>query len=199
MLTFSNPQTADQADHYFKKDMDYYLGDNPVLGNITGEASKQLSLNNTMLTPQSYPIHAMLCNGHFGEKQLIQKGASKKHSAGFDITMADPKELSILRTYCKANGNSFGILLDQAHENAIQKTFDFIQRYAGYRKLINGKSTFIYSGKLIASRFKHETNRFDEPHAHTHHFIYNMTVDNNGKWRALENFHLFKNQDLFHR
>jgi len=199
MLTFSNPQSAEQADHYFQKEMNYYLEDDAILGDIIGEASISLGLNGTTLTPQSYPLHTMLCNAHVGNKQLIQKGAGKKHAAGFDITMADPKELSILRTYCKAKDSPLGTILDQAHENAIQKTFDFIQRYAGYRKLVNGKSTFIQSGKLIASRFKHETNRFDEPHTHAHHFIYNMTVDEQGKWRALENFHLFKNQDLFHQ
>lgn len=199
MLTFSNPQSADQTDHYFQKDMNYYLGNNAVLGDITGEASKELGLNGTILTPSNYAMHTMLCNGHYGNERLIQKGSGKKHAAGFDITMADPKEISILRTWSKIKGNHLSEMLDQAHEKAARKTFAFIERYAGYRKLVNGKSTFMRSGKLIASLFQHETNRFDDPHTHTHHFIYNMTLDEKGKWRALENFHLFKNQDLFHQ
>ena len=199
MLTFSNPQSADQADHYFQKDMNYYLGDDAVLGDITGEASKALGLNGTILIPHNYAMHTMLCNGHYGNERLIQKGSGKKHAAGFDITMADPKEISILRIWSKIKGNPLNEMLDQAHEKAARKTLAFIERYAGYRKLVNGKSTFMRSGKFVASRFHHETNRFDEPHTHTHHFIYNMTLDEKGKWRALENFHLFKNQDLFHQ
>lgn len=199
MLTFSNPQSADQADHYFQKDMNYYLEDDAILGDITGEASKALGLNGTILTPNNYAIHTMLCNGYYGDQRLIQKGSGKKHTAGFDITMADPKEISILRTWSKIKGNPLGGMLERAHENAARKTLTFIERYAGYRKLVNGKSTFIRSSKLVVSRFHHETNRFDEPHTHTHHFIYNMTLDENGHWRALENFHLFKNQDLFHQ
>lgn len=199
MLTFSNPQNAKQADHYFQKDMDYYLGTSSVLGDIAGIAAKTLGVQGMTLTPQSYSLHTMLCNGYHGNKRLIQQGSGKKHTAGFDVTMADPKELSILRTYCKSKNDPLASILDSAHDNAARKTFTFIERYAGYRKLINGKSTFVYSGKLIASRFQHETNRFDEPHTHTHHFIYNMILDENGKWRALENFNLYKNQDLFHQ
>jgi conjugative relaxase-like TrwC/TraI family protein len=198
MLTLYKKQSALQAGHYFKKDMSYYTCDNFIIGDIVGEVAVALGLNGTHFTPQNYELHTMLFNGFFGSKQLIRKCSGDKSIAGLNITMEDPKEISILRIYCQVKSHLLGKKLYQAHENAIQKTLSFIERYVGYRKKIDGKSNYISNTKLIISRFRHETNQFDEPHTHTHLFIYNMTIDENGKWRAIDKYYLLKNRDLFH-
>jgi len=199
MLTMSEPQVADQADQYFQKDMNYYLGSSQTLGYFHGKAALIMGLNKTPITPDSYQLHTMLCNGQYGSEQLVAQGAGEKHVAGFDITMADPKDVSIMRGYAQSKNHPLAQKLQTAHDTAVANTLAFIERYAGCRITKNKQTKFTKSGNLIAAAFDHQINRLDEMHFHTHNFIYNMVIDKNGEHRALENFRIFKNQDLFHQ
>lgn len=199
MLTMSEPQVADQADQYFQKDMNYYLGTSQTLGYFHGKAALIMGLNKTPITPDSYQLHTMLCNGQYCSKQLVTQGAGEKHVAGFDITMADPKDISILRGYAQSKNHPLAEKLQTAHDTAVANTLAFIERYAGCRITKNKQTKFTKSNNVIAAAFDHQTNRIDEVHFHTHNFIYNMTIDKDEKHRALENFRIFKNQALFHQ
>jgi conjugative relaxase-like TrwC/TraI family protein len=199
MLTVSPTQTAEQSSQYFMKDMDYYLGTSKTLGYFHGKAALIMGLNNTDITPESYGLHAMLCSGQYGSKKLVTQGAGAKHVAGFDITMADPKDVSILRGYAQSKNHPLAKKLQSAHDTAVANTLAFIERYAGCRITKNKQTKFTQSGNVIAAAFDHQTNRMDEVHFHTHNFIYNMTIDKDGEYRALENFRIFKNQALFHQ
>ncbi|MDO9177178.1 MAG: MobF family relaxase [Agitococcus sp.] len=199
MLTISPTQTAEQSNQYFMKDMDYYLGSCQTLGYFHGKAALIMGLNNTEITPDSYKLHTMLCNGQYGSEQLVTQGAGAKHVAGFDITMADPKDVSIMRGYAQSKNHPLAQKLQIAHDTAVANTLAFIERYAGCRITKNNQTKFTKSGNLIAAAFDHQINRLDEMHFHTHNFIYNMVIDKNGEHRALENFRIFKNQALFHQ
>ena len=199
MLTISPTQTAEQSSQYFMNDMNYYLGSSKTLGYFHGKAALVMGLDKTAITPESYKLHIMLCNGQYGSKQLVTQGAGAKHVAGFDITMADPKDVSILRGYAQSKNHPLAKKLQLAHDAAVANSLAFIERYAGCRITKNNQTKFTKSNNVIAAAFDHQTNRMDEVHFHTHNFIYNMTIDKDKKHRALENFRIFKNQALFHQ
>jgi conjugative relaxase-like TrwC/TraI family protein len=49
-----------------------------------------------------------------------------------------------------------------------------------------GGEKIAQTGNLLVALFQHDTNRNQEPNAHIHAVVANVTQGPDGKWRALE-------------
>ena len=52
---------------------------------------------------------------------------------------------------------------------------------------VKGKERVVATGNLVAALFEHDTSRAQDPQAHLHAVIANVTQGPDGKWRALHN------------
>jgi conjugative relaxase-like TrwC/TraI family protein len=52
------------------------------------------------------------------------------------------------------------------------------------------------TGNLVIALFQHDTNRNQEPNAHFHAVVANVTQGPDGKWRALSNDKLWEHNTL---
>ncbi|MFW1916301.1 relaxase domain-containing protein, partial [Acinetobacter sp. ULE_I064] len=57
----------------------------------------------------------------------------------------------------------------------------------------DSKSRVENTGKLAIATFRHDTNRNNEPHLHTHSVVINFTKRSDGEYRALHNERIIKN------
>lgn len=127
-------------------------------------------------------------------KILIRDGyvnGEPVHRAGSDFTFSAPKIISCI-----------ALTLDdqraiQAHDIAVAKTLEFIEKdFAQTRLSTNNKKQRVNTGNLVIAKFKHGTNRLDEPNLHTHCVILNLTKSVRG-WRTIENKGLLIARKMF--
>ncbi|HEX7741669.1 MAG TPA: MobF family relaxase, partial [Sphingobium sp.] len=61
---------------------------------------------------------------------------------------------------------------------------------------VRGKERVVTTGNLVVGLFQHDTNRNQEPNAHFHAVVANVTQGPDGKWRALRNDKLWEHNTL---
>src|SRR5690606_22225658 len=61
---------------------------------------------------------------------------------------------------------------------------------------VRGKERVVSTGNLVIGLFQHDTNRNQEPNAHIHAVVANVTHGPDGKWRALRNDKLWEHNTL---
>ena len=59
-----------------------------------------------------------------------------------------------------------------------------------------GQGEDVATGNLVVGLFRHDTNRNQEPNAHFHAVVANVTKGPDGKWRALRNDKLWEHNTL---
>lgn len=111
----------------------------------------------------------------------------KKERLGMDLTFNAPKSIS-LQALVHGDKNILA-----AHDAAVKEALEEAEMLAKGRKTENGKVHIEQTRNIVAATFRHETNREQEPHLHTHAVIMNMTQREDGEWRALMNDSLVKN------
>lgn len=114
-----------------------------------------------------------------------------KTRIGIDFTFHAPKSVSM---QALVSGDA-GII--KAHDLAVTAAVAELEKRTQAREKINGKSYTQITGNLIVAKFRHETNREQEPHLHTHAVAINATRRADGAWRALVNDELIKNPKLY--
>src|SRR3546814_14681101 len=60
----------------------------------------------------------------------------------------------------------------------------------------NANGEGVVTGKLLYALFQHDTSRALDPQNHTHAVIAAMTQDKDGKWKALWNGEIWKNNTV---
>lgn len=116
-----------------------------------------------------------------------------KHRAGVDLTFSAPKSVSVMAFVAGDDR------LIEAHERAVRAVLDHVEGGVLETRVWDANTrTQVRTRDLdmIAALFRHEVNRNQDPHLHTHAVIANMTrlsPDNNGggKWRSIEGASLF--------
>lgn len=114
-----------------------------------------------------------------------------KTRIGIDFTFQAPKSVSMQALIAGNND------IIAAHDIAVTAAVNELEKRAQTRKKINGKSYSEKTGNLIVAKFRHETNREQEPHLHTHAIAINATQRDDGAWRALVNDELIKNTKFY--
>ncbi|MER6256260.1 MobF family relaxase [Streptomyces sp. NPDC001584] len=119
-----------------------------------------------------------------------QEGGKQRNAvAGYDLVFSAPKSVSVLwglgdETVRKA--------VEQAHVQAMTETLAWLEQKAAMTRTgVNGIAQEDIAGGLIATRFRHYSNRLGEAMLHDHVVVSNKVQGLDGKWRALDGQLLF--------
>ncbi|MGG6286632.1 MobF family relaxase [Leptolyngbya sp. AN03gr2] len=186
MLSVSSVGSAGGAATYFSKD-DYYVGDGPAeLSEWAGKGAEALGLKG----PVSKEDFEKVLDGKLPDGTIVN--GNEKRQNGMDMTFSMPKSASLLAQI----GGDKRIL--EAQIAAVKATMSYAeQQLAEARDYSrNSKGEPVGTGKLVYALFQHDTSRALDPQNHTHAVIANLTQDKDGKWKALHNGELWKNNSV---
>ena len=186
MLSLANVRTASGAAGYFAKDNYYTRADADRSGEWFGEGAAALGLKGTV---DARTFEAVL-KGNLPEGSRVGSD-NRYHRAGTDLTFSLPKSWSILALV----GGDARIL--DAYASAVKESLAWAEKNLAETRLQHrGKEKIVQTGNLVAALFRHDTNRNQEPQAHIHAVIANLTRGPDGKWRALRNDRLWEHHTL---
>lgn len=186
MLSVANVRTAGGAANYFAADNYYTRADAERSGEWLGKGAEELGFVGTVEAKQ---FEAVL-------KGLLPDGSrvgsdNRAHRAGTDLTFSMPKSWSILALV----GGDKRIL--DAYAAAVRETLGWAEKnLAETRMEVKGKERILATRNLVIGLFQHDTNRNQEPNAHFHAVVTNVTQGPDGKWRALRNDKLWEHNTL---
>ncbi|AGH50703.1 TrwC protein [Sphingomonas sp. MM-1] len=186
MLSVANVRTAGGAANYFAADNYYTRADADRSGEWLGKGAQTLGLEGRIEARQ---FEAVL-------KGLLPDGSrvgsdNRAHRAGTDLTFSMPKSWSLLALV----GGDRRIL--DAYSAAVKETLAWAEKnLAETRMEVRGKERVIATGNLVIGLFQHDTNRNQEPNAHIHAVVANVTQGPDRKWRALRNDRLWEHNTL---
>lgn len=186
MLSVANVRTAGGAANYFAADNYYTRADADRSGEWLGTGAAALGLTGSVDARQ---FEAVL-------KGLLPDGSrvgsdNRAHRAGTDLTFSMPKSWSVLALV----GGDKRIL--HAYASAVRETLRWAEKnLAETRMEVRGRERTVQTCNLAIALFQHDTNRNQEPNAHFHAVIANVTRGGDGKWRALRNDKLWQHNTL---
>lgn len=186
MLSVANVRTAGGAANYFAADNYYTRADAERSGQWLGKGAETLGLRGVIEASQ---FEAVL-------KGMLPDGSrvgsdNRAHRAGTDLTFSMPKSWSILALV----GGDRRIL--DAYGAAVRETLAWAEKIlAETRMEVRGKERVVATRNLVIGLFQHDTNRNQEPNAHFHAVVANVTQGPDGKWRALRNDKLWEHNTL---
>ncbi len=186
MLSVANVRTASGAANYFAADNYYTRADAERSGEWLGKGAETLGLRGVIEASQ---FEAVL-------KGMLPDGSrvgsdNRAHRAGTDLTFSMPKSWSILALV----GGDRRIL--DAYGAAVRDTLAWAEKnLAETRMEVRGKERVVATRNLVIGLFQHDTNRNQEPNAHFHAVVANVTQGSDGKWRALRNDKIWEHNTL---
>ena len=186
MLSVANVRTAGGAASYFAADNYYTRADADRSGAWFGKGAEELGLTGAV---DAKTFEAVL-KGFLPDGSRVGSDF-RAHRAGTDLTFSMPKSWSVLALV----GGDKRIL--DAYGAAVRETLTWAEKnLAETRMEVRGSERVVRTGNLVAAVFQHDTNRNQEPNAHFHAVIANVTEGLDGKWRALRNDNLWKHNTL---
>lgn len=186
MLSVANVRTAGGAANYFAADNYYTRADAERSGQWLGKGAEALGLRGVIEASQ---FEAVL-------KGMLPDGSrvgsdNRAHRAGTDLTFSMPKSWSILALV----GGDRRIL--DAYGAAVRETLVWAEKnLAETRMEVRGRERVVATRNLVIGLFLHDTNRNQEPNAHFHAVVANVTQGPDGKWRALRNDKIWEHNTL---
>ena len=186
MLSVANVRTAGGAATYFAADNYYTRADADRSGEWVGKGAEILGLDGRVDAKQ---FEAIL-------KGLLPDGSrvgseGRDHRAGTDLTFSMPKSWSLIALVGGDNR-----IID-AYRDAVKETLHWAEKnLAETRMEVKGREKVVPTGNLVVGLFQHDTNRNQEPNAHFHAVVANVTQGPDGKWRALRNDKLWAHNTL---
>ena len=186
MLSVANVRTAGGAANYFAADNYYTRADAERSGQWLGKGAENLGLRGGIEASQ---FEAVL-KGKLPDGSRVGSD-NRAHRAGTDLTFSMPKSWSILALV----GGDRRIL--DAYGAAVRETLAWAEKnLAETRMEDRGKERVVATRNLVIGLFQHDTNRNQEPNAHFHAVVANVTQGPDGKWRALRNDKLWEHNTL---
>ncbi|MCC6925232.1 MobF family relaxase [Novosphingobium sp.] len=177
MLSVALVRSAGGAANYFAADNYYTRADADRSGQWLGKAAEKLGLSGS-IDPKSFEA---LLRGDLPDGSSVGR-PGQLHRAGVDLTFSLPKSWSLLAL---VGGDSR--ILD-AYKAAVVETLQWAERNAAQARFERGgKERLVQTGNLAIALFQHDTNRNQEPNAHFHAVVANVTQLPDGSWRALRN------------
>lgn len=129
-----------------------------------------------------------------GEKIIKSSSSKQEDRAGEELHFGSPKSVSIYFAFANSQEQT---RIVKAQQQAAINTLEKLQNeYINYRTTNNKRQEIRHSNKLIASVYTHTTNRENEMQLHIHAQIMNMTVDNQGNFKAIHTDELYRNKAL---
>lgn len=186
MLSVAPVGSAGGAAHYFAKD-DYYLGDGPgELSEWGGKGSEALGLSGDVSKDDFEKIlNSTLPDG-------TEVNTAENRRSGIDLTFSLSKSASVLAL---VTGDK---RILEAHQNAVKQTMSWVEgKFAearDYSRNRNGEP--VRAGNLVYALFQHDTSRKLDPQSHIHVVVAAITQTAEGKWKALWNGELWRNNSV---
>ena len=181
---YTNPQDYAQENYYTQ-------GQGLVNSEWLGKASAAQGLSNQIQEKDFYNAYQALDpQGHSLRKQQNYRKQSKRHNRpGTDITLSAPKSISVAAL----------VMGDQqileAHQSAVCATMEYVENHCiFYQTKQRGQKRILPSKTAQIAVFHHDDNRNKDPQLHSHCVILNQTLCPDGKWRAVANAQLYKQQ-----
>ncbi|KIJ03883.1 conjugative relaxase [Xanthomonas citri pv. fuscans] len=173
------------AAHYFSAADDYYAKEHP--GEWQGQGAQALGLTGPVEQAQlSRLLDGQLPNGE--RIQTTFDPTDNKKRMGLDLTFSAPKSVSMQALVAGDKD------VTAAHDRAVTRALEQVERLAEARKKVNGKSYRERTANMVIGKFRHEMSRAKDPQLHTHAVVLNMTQRTDGAWRALSNEDIFRVQ-----
>ena len=176
---------GDDAGGYYGLQANYYLGGQAV-SNWIGQGAAEIGLKG-VVKPGPF---TQLMNGEVpvpGKDPVQVLSGVRK---GWDMTVSAPKWASLMMTL----GGDKRLLAHWRH--AAQSAFDYVERFATYRKSVKGVQQDIVGARLIGGAFLHDANRSNEPSIHVHLVSSAIGLSKEGQFRAVDLQHAFKHAKL---
>ncbi|MFL9998993.1 MobF family relaxase [Paraburkholderia sediminicola] len=191
MISMSAIGSAAGAASYYTTEqakIEYYAGE--VVPSVWG--GKGAEINGLAGHVEASDLSRVLAGhvnevGPAGDVQRVQLGRTvidpetgqktTEHRAGWDMTFAPPKSVSIESEIYGQTG------VRDAHEAAVQAGMKWLEA-DGAQTRVNGR--FVGTGNLTYASFSHATSRAGDPHTHTHVLVANVTY-HEGKAYSLSN------------
>jgi len=185
MLSIAAVRSAGGAAGYFAKDNYYTLEESSEASSWAGEGSADLGLAGDV---GKEPFEKIL-NGELPDGEKV--GQVENRRPGLDMTFSMPKSASVM-AYIAGDKRILA-----AHMSAVKATMNWVEKnLAEGRKDIDGRKVPIRTGNLVYALFQHDTSRALDPQGHIHAVIANLTKMPDGKWQALHNSALWKNNSV---
>ena len=181
----SDGKVTKAIDSYYQEEKDDYYTREKQPSEWYGALAAELELNGSVEKTD----FTQLLDGHHKDK-VLRDSSFKKKSAndrlGMDLTFNAPKSVSIQALVAGDNR------LIEAHHEAVKESLAMIEGNAQARKKVAGKTRVENTNNIAVAMFRHDTNRNNDPHLHTHSVVLNITKRGDGAYRALHNDELVK-------
>lgn len=188
MLSISGARSADGAVKYYmhmEKDSmgkpgEYYSKEGA--GVWMGVGAGRLGFDGPV-TKQDF---AAMCSGFNKDGVgLVKNLRDPARRAGWDLTFSAPKSVSVAWSVATPEIRA---QIEAAHARACAAAFKFMEDKGGFAR--NGEKA-----DLVAAAFQHGTSRPVEgviaPQLHTHYFVMNVAVSEDGRTSTIESANLF--------
>jgi len=188
-MSISQVSSAGAASSYYQGD-NYYAKDGE--GVWFGKGAENFKLAGLSVEPNSFKN---IMTGELPNGQTLYRivDGEKKHIAGYDITFSAPKGVSAMALVIGDDRYSI------AHNEAVQSTLETIEtdflKTRKYNK-VTTKQEEVGGQGMLAAIFTHDISRNEDPQLHTHCVIANAALDEDGKYRSVHSYELFKNKML---
>ncbi len=186
MLSVASVGSASGASNYFAKD-NYWMGEGPSeFSQWGGKGAETLGLEGKV---EAETFERVL-DGKLPDGRVVND--HEKRVAGIDLTFSMPKSASVLAL---VSGDK---RILAAHQAAVMKTMTWVEekfaQVRDYSQNQNGEG--VRTGNLLYAMFQHDTSRKLDPQSHIHVVVAAMSQDKDGKWKALFNPELWKNNSV---
>ena len=173
-----------QVENYYIRD-DYYSRDAKRDDFWQGKLSKNVGLSNKPVDKKHFATLIEMTDK--------RKNEGQKPTLGVDITFSCPKSVSILQAVSPEYRETVNRCIAEVTDEMITLIEKkFVRTRRGY-----GGKSLEYTQNILAAGINHEINRNEELDRHTHIFIPNMTLTQDGKILTIDIKFLMKQQKLF--
>ena len=181
---YTNPKDYAQENYYSSGESFInaeWLGKAANIQELNGQISEQDFLNAySCLDPNGNPLR---------KQQQYQKFSRRYNRPGTDVTLSAPKSVSVAALVYE-NKDIFS-----AHKAAVCATMKYAENNCiFYQTKQRGQKLLLQSESVQIAVFHHDDNRNKDPQLHSHCVILNQTHCPDGKWRAVANSELYKQQ-----
>jgi len=164
--------------------------DDPFIGSSParlwwGKLANEISLPDE---PDQSSLATLLSAGHMGKRH---RGGAGKPLVALQMTFSAPKSVSLA-----------GVLFDDqrvitAHRYAVQTCLAHIEDNLLFCRLTShGHTVQVPSRGALIALFNRFHSRSHDPHLHTHALLMNSGMTEPGRWRAIDQRHLFEEGHL---
>ncbi|MFM2314483.1 MAG: hypothetical protein RLZZ04_3759 [Cyanobacteriota bacterium] len=181
---YTNPQDYAQENYYTKGESftnSEWLGLAAKTQGLSGQIKEQDFHNAySSLDPKGIPLR---------KQQQYGKSSRRYNRPGTDVTISAPKSVSVAALVYENQD------VLAAHKAAVSATMKYAENNCiFYQTKQRGQKLLLPSQTAQIAVFHHDDNRNKDPQLHSHCVILNQTVCPDGKWRAVANKELYKQQ-----